>query len=345
MQACCKLFLASIGSTLLSGLLVLACCSPARAQAEAKRAAALNWVRATGSEACIDAPTLARRVEERLGRSVFPAPAQASLIVEGSVAPTEQGFAATLRIFDQEGKSLGSRELSSAGTDCKELSETVVLVLAVMVDPDGALAAIPKSADPPKPTPPAPRPPPKAPAKPKADVRPRDISGFARIELGTLPEPALGAGLAAMVSFSPLLTFRIEGVGFFERTRTLGGIDDRGARFWQVYGGAQYCPLFLKRLRFGFLSCVGPTVGAVHSRSFGLDPRENDQTDLTVNAVAQLRVDAKIVGPIHAVAAAGFGALLVRTLYQVTDTQGITRDLFEPDALLANFDLGLSAAF
>lgn len=344
MRACRERVLSLLLPIMLSVLSMLAPAAVAAGQAEGKQAAALNWVRSAGAEECIDAPTLARRVEERLGRSVFPAPAQAALIVEGSAEKTEQGFAGTLRIFDRNGQALGSRDVSSAKADCSELSETVVLVLAVMVDPDGALAAIPPSEPAPKPTPAAP-PVVTTPAEKPSNVTPKDIGAFARVELGTLPEPALGVGLAAVASFAPLLTFRIEGAGFFESTRTLGGVDNRGARFWLLYGAVQYCPVSLRSSRLGFLGCAGPSVGALHSRSFGLDPRENDQTDLTVNAVAQLRLDVTLLGPLRAFAGVGFGALLVRTLYQITDTQGVTRELFEPDALLANFDLGLSAAF
>ncbi len=313
-------------------------------RAEDKRAAALNWVRLTGAETCIDAPTLARRVEERLAHAVFPAPAQASLIVEGRAEKTAQGFAATLRIFDPEGVALGSRDLSSTKPDCAELSETVVLVLAVMIDPDGALA-IPRAAPekPAKPEPPA-LTPPKAAAQP-VQAKGRDVSAFARLELGSLPAPAFGAGAAVLVSYAPQLTFRTEGAAFMEEKATQVGDPSRGANFGLLYATFEYCPLYFARKQVGVVVCAGAAAGAMISRSFGLDPRENDQVDPVLNGIARLRFDVRLRGPFRAIVGAGIGTPFIRTLYEITRLDGSTEALFESDFLNANVDLGVTAQF
>jgi len=314
-------------------------------RAEDKRAAALNWVRLAGAESCIDATSLARRIEERLARPVFPAPAQATLIVEGRAEKSATGFAATLHIFDQAGASLGSRELDSPKTDCAELSETVVLVLAVMIDPDGALAAIPPA---PKEVPapqPKPAPPKVAPPPTPRDTTVRDVSLFGRLELGSMPEPAFGFGAAALVSWSKLRTFRAEGAGFFDQDRTIVGEPGRGAYFRLLYAALEYCPLFMAGTRLTITACAGAAGGVLQSRSHGLDPRERDQVDPVLSGIAELRGDVKIYGALHGLAGAGVGLPFVRTLFEVTDREGVTRELFEQDGVIARFDLGVSARF
>jgi len=331
---------------LLAGVIAACSLGMGAAHAEEKRAAALNWVRAKGAETCIDAPRLAQRVEERLARPVFPAPAQASLIVEGRAEKTATGFSATLQVFDPAGASLGSRELSSDRADCAELSETVVLVLAVMIDPDGALAAVPSAPREPKAEPappPAERPAP--PPRMRPETGTRDLSVFGRVELGSLPEPGVGVGAAAVISWSPLRTFRVGGAGFFDQSRSVGGDPTRGARFRLLYTALEYCPLFARGERFGVLACAGAAGGVLQSRSYGLDPREQDQVAPVLNGIAQVRGDLRLVGAVHGVVGAGLSVPFVRTLFEVTDRGGVTRELFEPDALSASFDLGLAARF
>ncbi len=331
---------------LLASAFALCSALVASARAEDKRAAALNWVRLPGAETCIDATNLARRVEERLARPVFPAPAQATLIVEGRVEKSATGFAAVLHVFDQAGASLGSRELGSDKADCAELSETVALVLAVMIDPDGALAvtpAAPKEAPPP--TPPRPEPAPvELPPVPR-DTTLRDLSLFGRLELGSLPKPAFGVGVAALISWSKLRTFRAEGAGFFDQDRTIAGEPGRGAYFRLVYAALVYCPLFMSRSHLTITGCAGAAGGVLQSRGHGLDPRERDQVDPVLSGIAQLRGDVKIYGVLRALAGAGVGLPFVRTLFEVTDREGVTRELFEQGSLTASFDLGLAARF
>ena len=86
----------------VAALLVGLCAVPRGARAEEpaeavavepKRAAALSWVRLPGAEDCIDGTTLARRVEEKLGRPAFPAPREATLLVEGRAEKFDEAWA------------------------------------------------------------------------------------------------------------------------------------------------------------------------------------------------------------------------------------------------------------
>jgi hypothetical protein len=102
---------------------------------------ALNWVRLQGAEACLPASELSERVERRLERSLFVVDAAAVLSIDGAVQPSAAGFHVRLALSDRAGRVLGERMLESADVDCRKLDEAVVLVIAVMLFPQGALAA------------------------------------------------------------------------------------------------------------------------------------------------------------------------------------------------------------
>ncbi|HRH01182.1 MAG TPA: hypothetical protein PLR99_33325, partial [Polyangiaceae bacterium] len=105
-----------------------------------KRTSTLGWLRLGGADACVATQPLARAVEERLGRTVFVSPADADVSVEGRIERRGQGFSATIVLRDAEGKALGTRTLERAEPRCEALTESLVLIIAVMIDPDAALA-------------------------------------------------------------------------------------------------------------------------------------------------------------------------------------------------------------
>ena len=144
---------------------------------------------------------------------------------------------------------------------------------------------------------------------------------------------------------SRYMTFRVEGAGFFEQDRTLVGEPGRGAYFRLLYAVLAYCPLFITSTRLSIAGCAGASGGVLQSRSHGLDPSENDQVDPVLNGVAQARGDMRVYGALRAVLGAGVALPFVRTLFEVTDREGVTRALFEQDGVIAHFDLGLAARF
>ncbi|MFO0725198.1 MAG: hypothetical protein U1E65_15560 [Myxococcota bacterium] len=96
----------------------------------------MAWVRLPGTEQCIGGPELARAIEERLGRPVFVPVSRAGLAIEGRIEPKKQGFRAVLTIADAGGAQLGTRELATTSTDCRALDRTLVLVAALLIDPE-----------------------------------------------------------------------------------------------------------------------------------------------------------------------------------------------------------------
>ncbi len=340
----CEIFraLASIVATL-----VLACA----ARAERPAPTSLQLVRGPGAEDCADAKRLASRLEQRLGHPVFFAPSAATLSVEGLIERAPRGYRATLRMFDDDGGELGSRQVESAADDCDELSETLLLVLGVMIDPEGALEA---SAAPAPRTPPASAPA-DAPAAPRSEASapadspepkdrdlPLDLSGFARLALGQLPGTAWGLGAALRVHALPRLTIRLEGAGYFEREATLA--DGGGARLRLLVGGVLACPVRVGAERYAVWGCAGVTAGALESRAFALDPNENDHLDPVLDAVARIAAEAR-VGRVRALLGASLSVPMLRTLFEATTREGETVELFEQAAVGGAIDLGVGLSF
>lgn len=324
----------------------------ARAEEES-RAASLSWVRLHGAEACSDAGALARAVDEKLGRSVFKGPSEALLLIEGRVERIEDGYRAKLELRDTAGQVLGSREILSAKADCVELSEAVALVLAVMVDPEGAMATrpvvtkaeatAPKPEAPPKArrAPPASTPLPAAPA-----ILPEgSISAFARLSLGQMPRPAFGFGVGFELGVSGFGGLRLEAAGFLDQTKALASAADAGARFRLLLGGAALCPLWIDAGRTRLTMCTGGQVGVLQARAFGLDTASRDVSEWVLSGEVALRFSWRVVGPIALHLGAALVVPISRPLFEARTLDGRSRTLFEPAPVGGGFDAGLGGHF
>ncbi|MFT3927929.1 MAG: hypothetical protein QM778_35705 [Myxococcales bacterium] len=331
--------------------------------------ASLHWVRAPSAQDCIDGRELARRVESKLHRPVFEAPRDAQLIVEGSAVREGKTLRAELRTFDAQGKALGSREVVSERASCEELSETVAVVLAVMIDPAGALApppsggvtepaptepAPPKPSEASEPTPaavcpaPPPAPPPWEPTpnpKPAAHVPTRaDVSAFIRADWGHLPKPLLGGGVALELRVGRWGGMRFEGSVFAERTVDADEPPDTGADVRVLYAGAAYCPLWGERGRVRTSGCAGLAAGAMQSQGFGFN-KENQSVSPLVDATLDLRGAVRLWKALGFYWGAGLMVPLVRTTLQATLPDRTHVTVLEQPPLAGRIDLGLGARF
>jgi hypothetical protein len=318
------------------------------ARAEEPVAAALHFVRLPGTEDCVDGRTLAQRVDQELGRPVFTSPGSAGIFIEAAASRNDAGYAVVLRIFDDQGKPLGSREVRSEKDDCTELSDTLALVLAVMVDPEAVLStmATEKPAAPPPSTPVSSEAEVAEPEQPRASER-RSLTEaalFARGNYGSLPNLGVGLGIAVSTLAIPYVTLRLEGTGYLDQERSLDATSG-GARFRLLLAGLFACPLRADKARLGLLACAGIEAGAMQTQAFELEPNENDQTDPMVNGAARMSAHVRLFGPVVAALGANLSVPLLRTLYEVTRDDGVTAELFEPRAFAIAFDLGLSARF
>ena len=133
-----------LGSIALPSLVaVFAALGPIAARGQTT--SSLSWSRLPGAESCIGAGELARRVEERLGRPALVSPSQADRSVEGRVSPREGGgWQANLALAERDGSIISERALETREPDCRALDSAVVLVIALLIDPEGTPAPPPE---------------------------------------------------------------------------------------------------------------------------------------------------------------------------------------------------------
>jgi hypothetical protein len=147
-----------VGANRCALALVLACAGVlcaldvARAQEARGTLPGLNWVRLEGAEDCLSAAELAERVEQRVGRSLFAAPSEAEIFVDGAVRAVRgtrasaapggaRAYEITLQVSRRSGEVLGERVLSIEGGACSAIDDAVSLVIAVTLYPDSSLLA------------------------------------------------------------------------------------------------------------------------------------------------------------------------------------------------------------
>ncbi|HEY6559868.1 MAG TPA: hypothetical protein VI072_21440 [Polyangiaceae bacterium] len=103
-------------------------------------------MRETGAEACVSSQALAHMLEQVVG-PVLRQPADAGFAIEGTVrkAPGTDGWLARIRVSDARGDVLGERDLKNNERRCSTLTQSVLLVLAVVIDPDAAQRGLPEA--------------------------------------------------------------------------------------------------------------------------------------------------------------------------------------------------------
>jgi len=316
---------------------------PAAAQATAAASApggvSLQWVRLAGTEDCLSGDMLARKVEAKLGREIFPAPGKATMLVEGHVERVSDGYRAQLRMSASDGQALGTRDLSSPQDNCAELSETIAVVLAVMIDPDGATRSLPP--------PPEPKPEAKPEAVPKAlePETPQRLMAFARLGVGLLPDPAPGFGVAYEVAFKRWGGLRVEGVAYLEQEEQLQGPSDLRARLRIAHAGVAYCPFWQESTHMRLAGCLGAELGAAYSRGVNFGPGNNESTIAPWGSgSASARLAVQLVSALELQLGGSFVVPVARG-YQGVDAEGDGQQLFEPAPVAGTFDLGLGARF
>lgn len=281
-------------------------CAPPAARA-GTATSALSWVRLPGAETCIPTPELGTRIEKHLGRPVLVSPSVADVSIEGRVEPVGAGasrrFRAVVGGTRRTGETIGSREITSGDADCRSLDEGLVLVVALMIDPDAATSAPePARSDPAA-----------APVVTREIVHEREIvrevreveapsrpwlvdasaSGLASI--ARLPGVAPAAAVALRAGPAKLLAFEVSlGVVPSAELAVNGG---RAVDYTLLEGGIAYCPGVALARRFGIVGCAGVRVGDVRASGRGFDANaEVDRGLFDVAAGARLVVD--VTGPL-----------------------------------------------
>jgi hypothetical protein len=234
----------------------------------------LVWRRSPAAASCISENTLARAVEQAVGRSVFAPAGGASLAIDG-FAERDQAHGAwratlSLSLSLPYGTPLGRRELSSPAPGCGPLGDMVTLAMALMIRDREALA---NSAAP-------------APAPPPADaVATSAVASVARegvrrtweatsdasatLSAGLFPNPATGIRLRGVVRSSRAPVFEVEAAFAVPSEARFDPQPQAGGRFYGAWLGGAVCPLEWSSPLWRWRVCGGGSIGVLFFRPFG----------------------------------------------------------------------------
>jgi len=314
----------------------------------------LNLDRGPGTERCIDAPALERNVETRLHRRVFVREKAPFIRIFLRLSHVNaRAFSAQLRLVSDDGESLGERTLITNAAHCSALDDSLALVVALLVDAplgerEAELAESERSAS----TPRAAKDEEKASRTPTtvelpaSTFAPREpwqwrATAGASLALGLLPGAAIGLelGVRARPSRGPELSVFAQG---YARREASSG-DGAGAHFDALFVGLEICPLQTEVAGMRFAACVGQNLGRLHVAAFGYD-QNSSATRLLYNVLARGRVSIPLVERVSAHLSARGEVPLARPLFYYGARENIDHDVFQPNAILAILELGLSVA-
>jgi hypothetical protein len=334
---------------LATTLIVALGLTAADADAAEARSSSLGWVRGPNAAECIGTRALAEAVEARLGRPVFVSAARADVAVEGQIERGPAGeWRAAISIAGEGGHVLGTRDLRSGSTSCRDLDEQLALVIAVMIDPDAAFRPAPLVA----PTPVV------APAvivqrelvpvpyfaPPLPDRRWRaGLHLGAVFALGLLPNPGVGVALRGRVTPPRWPAIEVGAAIWAANQAESGGI---GARFSLVEAVASLCPLAVSGLALGVElgGCLGVRGGVIRGGGFGFDLIEDHERP-TFAASLEGRVRRRIAGPVVLALGPGLLVPFVRDRFYFSGPIGQKLEVFRMAPLVGTLEITLGLEF
>jgi hypothetical protein len=345
----------------IAGWLAIAAAA-GQAFASPPRTSSLELVRGDGAESCSGAADLERAVETRLGRSVFVPRERADVAIEVRIdrRANPEKFRAIVTLRGDNAAVLGTRTIESASS-CSALDAPLALVVALLIDPDAALAPPPAPEAPPPhaPDPPsAPAPPP--PATPPAVARPTSRPSpppipppssaparpwrsflYAHLALSAGLLPHVGTGLGASVWIQPPLgpSWLLGATAWLQND---AGDGVSGGHFQRTAGHLAVCPLTLGGTPTRLLACGGINVGALRVSGFGYD-RTYPQERPVVDAMLEMQVIRRLVGPLAATAGLGLAVPFVRDRYNFVESSGTRRTVFDPLPVAGILQIGVGA--
>ncbi|MFL5304279.1 MAG: hypothetical protein ACJ8F1_03660 [Polyangia bacterium] len=304
--------------------------SPVAAGGEPVR---LHLVRLPGTGPCIDAATLEARVRERLGSDPFDA--RASRAVEAVIRRSGDAWTAEIAVrAHPRDLQPPSRELKSQSADCAVLSESVVLAVALAIDPAAAFSAAPRPA--------AALATPSSPPVVQAAPPPgRAAAGRAELAMvaqaGLLPRASLGAGVGAAAALGERLEIAV-------RAQIFPAVEVAGNTPFTVglaRGDVRACVRLRRLGRVDAHACGGPSLGLLDAALLSGDRAQPGQR-AWVAAAAALEATVALAGAVAV--RVGFEGVLPLTRYRFT-IAGSDATLFRQLALAATADVGVQVRF
>jgi hypothetical protein len=104
----------------------------------------LSWARSPEADSCLSGSDVRRAVRARLGRDPFTEPFQKE--IAGFVSRKVGRWTADIVVRDNRLGRVGNRRLDSAGADCHELDQAVILTVTLIIDPNASLQPAPAPA-------------------------------------------------------------------------------------------------------------------------------------------------------------------------------------------------------
>ena len=356
----------------LCAVIGLAPASLAQQREEAKQYR-LRWVREGGAESCVSGAALERlldRVVEARAGSTELAP-----LLEGSARPAPPPLKYELRVVMRDpvsGEVVGERTLTTADERCAVLTEALLLVLAMSIDPEVGRDGLPPSvteslrderdaeaevapqASPLLAAPPTPRPAPsERKPSPKRERRPsavepsRDeprVFGTLEVAAGVLPRPAAGAALGGSIPLRRGWALSLSVHGFLPQIITLAPsayLLDEGVHLAAGQLNAALCrPVLGDRLQLAACAGLGAGLRWVDARALGtrLNPA-HPYFGPTLGLQAALRVQPSWFLAAGATAQAALGG--ERFTYRDHLQESLV--FYDPPAFSARLWLGVGA--
>jgi hypothetical protein len=240
--------------------------------------ARLEWQRAAGAQDCASADELAVGAERLLGRSVFGVDAGAAMVVRGQVSrASDARWVAHIDLSGPEGR-MGERDLAIAAVDCHALDQSLILVLALMLDVDEQKVSLRLPAAPP----------------------PSQSDGGRQVEIavggivahGLLPGIAAGAEAAVAYRLAARWTLEARGLFWAPSSESSSG---RGAEAWAWQGGVAGCREIAAWSRASLDICLGGEAGRFAARGTGLDV-SREASGVLLDAFGSARLSVPLPG-------------------------------------------------
>jgi hypothetical protein len=308
------------------------------ASAQDGRRFALRWTAESDAAGCQD-NGLAQAVEQRLGRPVFDRPESAQWLIDARVsrAGPEAAWRAIVTLQDRQGNVLGSREIESEAFECSDLRDSMTLVIALMIDPEGSHPVAAARSEPP-PAPPA-----------ESTLLPSPAPAWsvsaeiaALVASGLLPSAPPGVAVRTIVAVDPRWSIELYAGAFLPgNVAVQPGVS---ADFSFVLSGLAGCRRLLQTgLESALHLCAGLEGGALGSHGKGFDAAEA-HTVPTLDVVAQAHWIAPLGGSGLALRlAAALNVALARDRFEYEEggAGGAKPTIYQRPALAESGELGL----
>ncbi len=312
-----------------------------RADAQTAHRYAVEWTTAEGAQSCLQQTELISAVAKLVSAEQLTQPEQADRVILGR-GEHPGSWRATLTVVDAAGNPLGEREIQSDAPSCNELSASVALAIALIIDPDRIPAPAAAFEEPPASAPPVPE----SSSRLSIDSRPpprRAVKGGAVLLSGVLPAVAIGAQLEFWQPLVRTNSLRFALAYFGAQTIEVSGRPEVSVKLYLVTARAAYCPQLGNHRKVSVFACAGIESGLMVARGQG-GGYDNTPARALFALDGALTVDWALVGP-WATSLTGGAALAPFRPQFSYRTAAEPIDVYRRGVLEGRLEIGLSYRF